>query len=135
MNVASLANLMADWWIHVMTKPVEHFVDFHLRMMGVSAFFVAAMCLLPMSAWGFDFGRVTASGTHVCGGPTQHHCVVSGSTFRNCIDAANSLKVQDCCRTDLACSRDPGTGVRTCESASSSTKFTLDYCVASGGIH
>ncbi|HEV3248507.1 MAG TPA: hypothetical protein VG124_15005 [Beijerinckiaceae bacterium] len=56
---------------------------------------------------------------------------MSGSTFQNCIDAANSLKVQDCCRTDLACSNDPKTGETKCASASTSTKFTLDYCVAS----
>lgn len=118
-----------------MIKPVEHSADSPLRMARISAFFVAGLCLLPITAQAFDFGGVTASGTHVCAGPAERRCVVGGSTFRNCIDAANSLKVQDCCRTDLACSRDPKTGARTCEGASTSTKFTLDYCVASGGLH
>ena len=36
---------------------------------------------------------------------------------------------------DLACSRDPKTGAKKCESASTSMKFTLDYCVASGDLH
>ena len=36
---------------------------------------------------------------------------------------------------DLTCSRDPKTGAKKCESVSTSMKFTLDYCVASGGLH
>ena len=117
-----------------MSKLIEHLADPRRRVPLASALFLAVMCLLPVKARGFDFGRVTASGTHVCAGPTRRQCVVSGSTFQNCIDAANSLKVRDCCRTDLACSRDAKTGATKCEGASTSTKFTLDYCVASRGI-
>jgi len=105
------------------------------RLARATALFLTLLCVLPLNAGAFDSGRVTASGTHVCTGPTARQCVVSGSTFGNCIDAATALKVQDCCRMDLACSRDPKTGAKKCESASTSMKFTLDYCVAAGGLH
>jgi|SRR5580693_3931075 hypothetical protein len=114
-----------------MNRPIEFLAAFSLCLARAAAFAVVAICALPLGANALDLTRFTASGTHVCGGPTERHCVVSGSTFQNCIDAANSLKVQDCCRTDLACSSDPKTGATKCESASTSTKFTLDYCVAS----
>ncbi|MBV9738334.1 MAG: hypothetical protein JOZ30_01725 [Hyphomicrobiales bacterium] len=120
---------------YIMNMRTQSFVHFCHRAASLLALFLAASCFLPVTAQAFDFGGVTASGTHVCSGPTERQCVVSGSIFRNCIDAANALKVQDCCRTNLSCSRDPKTGAKKCESASTSTKFTLDYCVGSSGRH
>jgi hypothetical protein len=114
-----------------MKKPIEFFAAFRLRSATAAAVFVLAAPLIPQGANALDVARFTASGTHVCGGPTERQCVVSGSAFQNCIDAANSLKVQDCCRINPSCSRDPKTGETKCESASVSTKFTLDYCVPS----
>jgi len=60
-------------------------------------------------------GRVSysAGGTHQCSG--QRVCVVSGSFFKDCIDAIESLRARDCCPSSRS-----GT----------SGGFTLNYCIA-----
>jgi hypothetical protein len=55
----------------------------------------------------------SAAGTHQCS--ERRSCVVSGSFFRNCIEASEILRTRDCCPSSRG-----GTSVG----------FSLNYCIA-----
>jgi hypothetical protein len=57
----------------------------------------------------------SASGTHQCGSDKARSCVVTGSGFSNCNDAANLLRTRDCCPTTPQGGKSSG--------------FTLNYCI------
>jgi hypothetical protein len=57
----------------------------------------------------------SASGTHQCGSEKGRSCVVTGSGFTNCNDAAITLQTRDCCPTTPAGGKSSG--------------FTLNYCI------
>jgi hypothetical protein len=57
----------------------------------------------------------SASGTHQCGSEGDRSCVVTGSGFSNCIDAATILQTRDCCPTTPQGGRSSG--------------FNLNYCI------
>ena len=82
-----------------MIRLIEPVIDLRWGRAKATAFLLCLIFASPMAANALDIGRYSASGTHVCDGSAGRQCVVSGSGYRNCIDAANSLKVQDCCRT------------------------------------
>jgi hypothetical protein len=118
-----------------MHRPIDFLADVRLQITRAVVILAVVATVLPVGAKALDLRRFSASGTHLCDGAAARQCVVSGSAFQNCIDAENSLKVQDCCRTAPVCSHDPKTGETKCDTASTSTKFTLDYCVASRRFH
>jgi hypothetical protein len=62
----------------------------------------------------------SASGTHQCNSDKGGSCVVSGTAFSNCNDAASLLRTRDCCPTS-------GNGGQ-------SSGFTLNYCLPELGI-
>jgi hypothetical protein len=73
----------------------------------------------------------SASGTHQCrtadGG--THSCVVTGAFFSTCIEAASSLRTQDCCPSSRVCERD-GQGRETnCRRGGTSAGFAVNYCI------
>jgi hypothetical protein len=76
----------------------------------------------------------SASGTHECNSETDrgHTCVATGLAYSNCIEAANSLRLQDCCPTTQVCQREQDTGATTCRRGGKSVGFTLNYCISSG---
>src|SRR6478609_154391 len=81
-------------------------------LIGLFAF----LPLLPGQALAqLDLRTYSASGSHQCSGGQPTTCVVTGSFYRDCINASSALSVQDCCRTR----RD----------GSHSTGFTLNYCI------
>jgi hypothetical protein len=57
----------------------------------------------------------SASGTHQCGSEKGLSCVVTGSGFSNCNDAATMLRTRDCCPTTPRGGKSSG--------------FTLNYCI------
>jgi len=57
----------------------------------------------------------SASGTHQCGSEKGRSCIVTGSGFSNCNDAAITLQTRDCCPTTPAGGKSSG--------------FTLNYCI------
>jgi len=57
----------------------------------------------------------SASGTHQCASEKGRSCVVTGSGFSNCNDAAITLQTRDCCPTT--------------PSGGKSSGFTLNYCI------
>lgn len=77
----------------------------------------------------------SASGTHQCrtSEGVSHSCVVTGLVFSNCIDAASSLRAQDCCPSTRACARDSQGRETECRRGGTSAGFTLNYCISGGG--
>lgn len=77
----------------------------------------------------------SASGTHQCRttGGDSHSCVVTGLVFSNCIDAASSLRAQDCCPSTRACARDSQGRETECRRGGTSASFTMNYCISGGG--
>jgi hypothetical protein len=57
----------------------------------------------------------SASGTHQCGSEKDRSCVVTGSGFTNCDDAAMTLQTRDCCPTTPRGGKSSG--------------FVLNYCI------
>ena len=57
----------------------------------------------------------SASGTHQCGSEKDHSCVVTGSGFSSCNDAATTLRTRDCCFIT--------------PTGGNSVGFTLNYCI------
>lgn len=76
-------------------------------------------------------GSYSASGTHQCRteGGEDRSCVVTGVVFGNCIDAASSLRSQDCCPSTRLCNRDAQGRETQCRSGGRSSGFTLNYCI------
>jgi hypothetical protein len=76
----------------------------------------------------------SASGTHHCRGEdgANHSCVVTGSVFGNCVDAASSLQVQDCCPSTRVCARDSQGRETNCRRGGTSIGFTMNYCIPGG---
>jgi hypothetical protein len=88
-----------------------------------SAIAVAFLCGGPSEAAQPRLAAMTsysASGTHQCNSDKGGSCVVSGTAFGNCNDAASLLRARDCCPTS-------GNGGR-------SSGFTLNYCLPEPGI-
>lgn len=86
---------------------------------------IGVFTLLPLlsgpAAAQLDLRTYSASGTHQCGGGEKPvACVVTGSRYRDCIEANSALRVQDCCLTRRDGSR--------------STSFTINYCIPEGGL-
>jgi hypothetical protein len=67
-----------------------------------------------------DLRTYSASGMHQCSAGKPSSCVVTGSRYRDCIDATSALRTQDCCLTRRDGSR--------------STGFTLSYCIPESGL-
>ena len=101
-----------------------------MRRSGLRTAIIAAMWagLLSGAALGANY---SATGSHQCRNPSggTYSCVVTGSFFGNCIEAASSLQTQDCCVSSRACKRDPQGGPPKCESGGTSAGFSLNYCV------
>jgi hypothetical protein len=85
---------------------------------------IGLFALLPMlpgeAAAQLDLRTYSATGTHQCSDGKPASCVVTGSRYRDCIDATSALRAQDCCLTR----RD----------GSHSTGFALNYCIPEPGI-
>lgn len=101
------------------------------RHQTVAAFSLMVVVLIGASA-AARAATYSASGTHQCksGDGTPHSCVVSGSVYSNCIDAASSLQVQDCCPSTQVCERKGETS--QCRRGGTSTGFTMNYCIPGG---
>jgi len=80
-----------------------------MRTIGALALLTLANMAAPAAV---QAARYSASGTHQC---PNGRCVVTGYLFSNCVEAASSLRVRDCCPT----TRDGGT----------SRGFTMNYCI------
>jgi hypothetical protein len=65
--------------------------------------------------------RYSASGMHQCNADngSHHACVVTGSYFSSCNEAASALQMRDCCPS----ARGGGT----------SAGFSLNYCIPNPG--
>ncbi|QAU46360.1 hypothetical protein [Bradyrhizobium guangzhouense] len=92
--------------------------------MAGRALLIGLLALTPLLpgrvAAQLDLRTYSASGTHQCSGEKAASCVVTGSRYRDCIDATSALRVQDCCATRRDGSR--------------STGFTINYCIPEGGL-
>ncbi len=62
----------------------------------------------------------SATGTHRCGSEKGRSCIVSGSRFSSCNEAAIDLQTRDCCPTSSAGGKSSG--------------FTLNYCIEDRGL-
>lgn len=89
-----------------------------LTMIGVVP--LVAMLSSPVAAQ-LDLRSYSASGMHQCSSGQPASCVVTGSRYRDCIEATSALRAQDCCLTRR-------------DSSSHSTGFTLNYCIPESGI-
>jgi hypothetical protein len=88
-----------------------------------SAIALAILCCGAADAAEVRLAAMTsysASGTHQCNSDKGGSCVVSGTAFSNCNDAASLLRTRDCCPTS-------GNGGQ-------SRGFTLNYCLPEAGI-
>jgi hypothetical protein len=84
---------------------------------------VALPLINPASGEGLKLAQMrgySASGTHQCGSEKGRSCIVTGSGFSNCNDAASLLQTRDCCPTTPQGGKSSG--------------FTLNYCIPSRGL-
>jgi hypothetical protein len=109
-------------------------VEANMTRFATSCFIVIAISAIGTPAALAQLSTYTAGGTHQCSGENDsgHTCIVSGSTFSTCLDATNSLQLQDCCPSTQVCERDRATGARTCTRGGKSVGFTLTYCIGGG---
>jgi hypothetical protein len=100
---------------------------------ATSCLIVTAMVVLGAPGAAAQLSTYTAGGTHQCRteDDSNHTCVVSGSVFSTCIDATNSLQIQDCCPSTRVCERDRSTGAERCTRGGKSVGFALTYCIGS----
>jgi hypothetical protein len=94
---------------------------------------VTAILATAMPSAVAQLSTYTAGGTHQCRSEDDsgHTCIVSSSVFTSCIDATNSLQIQDCCPSTRVCERDRVTGTTRCTRGGKSVGFTLTYCIGS----
>ena len=86
----------------------------------IGGIFALLMLIPGPAAAQLDLRTYSASGTHQCSAGQPATCVATGSRYRDCNEAASTLRVQDCCLTRRDGSR--------------STGFTLNYCIPEGGL-
>jgi hypothetical protein len=109
-----------------------------MRQTKKSNIFLLVAVVLAAAGAAPESGRAasySATGTHQCRASdgSVHSCIVTGSIFGSCVEAASSLRAQDCCPSTRVCSRDAQGRETDCKRGGVSAEFSMNYCIQGVG--